>query len=163
MITNTQVQMSIDKEECKMKNNTNNYVCAVCGRREIKLWRPYMGTAPLICATCAEKRQSLRVYRETVSLNDVEGNTIGKTNINFPLPKWKVNEDGAIPSPVRPHYEESRPMTKRLLVNLSDVAREYSSGAMDMIPAIPDENGFFWGITSAPKDSVEWWKNLPTR
>lgn len=36
-----------------------NYSCACCGRKNIKLWRPYGYSSPLICATCAEKSKVL--------------------------------------------------------------------------------------------------------
>lgn len=59
--------MSIDKEDFKMKVETANYVCSICGKRHVKLWRPYMYASPLICAECAEKRQYPNdEYDETV-------------------------------------------------------------------------------------------------
>lgn len=30
------------------------------------------------------------------------------------------------------------------------------------IPAVPTDDGTFWGYTSVPQDGVEWWKRLPT-
>ena len=49
-----------------MKIKTENYVCSICGKRNVKLWRPYMDTSPLICAECAEKRQESREYEEKI-------------------------------------------------------------------------------------------------
>jgi hypothetical protein len=31
------------------------------------------------------------------------------------------------------------------------------------VPAIPDEDGSFWGYTSVPQDRVDWWRSLPIR
>jgi len=30
-----------------------------------------------------------------------------------------------------------------------------------MVPAVPTDDGTFWGYTSAPLPLVEWWKALP--
>ena len=75
-----------------MKIKTDNYVCSICGKRNVKLWRPYMDTAPLICAEYAEERQSPREYEEKVWSKVGEERFSGKlTGKRLPLPKWKVN------------------------------------------------------------------------
>lgn len=48
-----------------MKIKTDNYVCSICRKRNVKLWRPYMDTR-LICAECAEKRQSPHEHVEKI-------------------------------------------------------------------------------------------------
>lgn len=32
-----------------------------------------------------------------------------------------------------------------------------------LVPAVPTDDGTFWGYTSVPQDRVEWWKALPAR
>lgn len=106
-----------------MKIKTENYVCSICGKRNVKLWRPYMGTAPLICAKCAEKRQSPQEYEETIWKKEGEDQYVGTfTGKKLPLPKWEVNDKGKVPSYFGPGPEgmPERP-TDQLLVDLSDV------------------------------------------
>lgn len=68
-----------------MKIKTENYVCSICGKRNVKLWRPYMDTTPLICAECAEKRQTPYEYEETIWQKEDNGWYTGKfTGKNFP-------------------------------------------------------------------------------
>lgn len=148
-----------------MKIKTDNYVCSICGKRNVKLWRPYMGTAPLICAECAEKRQSPQEYEETIWKKSSEKFYTGKfTGKKLSLPKWKVNEAGKVPSYNGPGPEGMPEcMTDHLLVDLSDVSTSYTSGNTDLIPACPDEDGVFWGYTSVPEENCKWWEELPTR
>ncbi len=140
------------------------YVCCVCGRSGVKLWRPYMGTKPLICATCAEKRQTAREYDELVWKEKRDSYIGTMTGKKLPLPKWKVNEKGKVPSyrgpgPKGMQMEE----THELLINLNGVSESYSSGETSMVPAVPDAHGDFWGYTSVPSDKCKWWEELPTR
>lgn len=146
-----------------MKIKTDNYVCSICGKRNVKLWRPYMGTEPLICAECAEKRQSPREYREEVWETNKQLKSCTLTITSHPLPNWKVNKKGKIPTAVGPVSDgRPLPMTDKLLVDLSDVSTAYP-GKTSMIPACPDENGLFWGYTSVPEENCKWWEKLPTR
>ena len=141
-----------------------NYACSVCGKEHVKLWRPYMNTEPLICATCAEERQSPRTYFECNW--GKQGNTyIGTlTSKKLPLPKWQVNEDGLVPSHHGPGPDGlPMQMTDQLIVDLTDVSKSFSSGETTMIPAVPDENGDFWGYTSTPHDCRILWEKLPTK
>ena len=138
------------------------YECSVCGRQNVKLWRPYMDTTPLICAKCAEERQSPQEYDE-LNWKRVGDTYIGDpTGKKLPLPKWKVNKKGQVPSYNGPGSEGlDMEMTDQLIVNLSDISKAYSSGETDMIPAVPDEDGEFWGYTSVPEDGYKWWEELP--
>lgn len=156
--------MSIDKEDFKMKIRTDNYVCSICGKRNVKLWRPYMGTVPLICAECAEKRQTPREYEEKIWHQEDNGWYIGIfTGKKLSLPKWKVDEKGKVPSYYGPGPAgQPARMTDQLIVDLSDVSTAYSRG-VSMVPACPDEDGKFWGYTSVPEEVCEWWDELPTR
>ena len=100
-----------------MKIKTDNYVCSICGKRNVKLWRPYMGTEPLICAECAEKRQSPREYREEVWETNKQLESCTLTITSHPLPNWKVNKKGKIPTAVGPVSDgRPLPMTYKLLV-----------------------------------------------
>ena len=72
-----------------------DYKCGSCGKRGVKLWHPEGELEPLICATCAEKRQSQILYNEySWNRNKLEGHLVGKKV----LPKWKVNNEGKVPS-----------------------------------------------------------------
>ena len=142
------------------------YVCSICGKKNVKLWRPYGDSAPLICAECAEKRQTPREYRETIWTKVGEDHFSGEfTDKKFPLPKWKVNEEGKIPTDIGPVLEEMKiPMTDQLIVDISDVSKAYSSGSTTMIPArLTDEEDNFWCYTVVPEDVCKWWDELPTR
>lgn len=149
-----------------MKIKTDNYVCSICGKRNVKLWRPYMDTDPLVCAECAEKRQAPREYEKKIWYKESEGRFSGEfTGERLPLPKWEVNEQGKIPTDMGPAPEGMTmiPMTDELLVDLSDVSTSYSSGTTSMIPACPNEEGDFWGYTCVPEENCKWWEELPTR
>lgn len=148
-----------------MKIKTENYVCSICGKRNVKLWRPYMDTTPLICAECAEKRQTPYEYEETIWQKEDNGWYTGKfTGKKLSLPKWEVDEKGKVPSYQGPGPDgEPRSMTDQLIVDLSDVSTSYTSGSTSMVPACPDEDGEFWGYTSVPEENCKWWEELPTR
>lgn len=140
------------------------YVCSICGKKNVKLWRPYGDSAPLICAECAEKRQTPMEYNKVIWRKE-DGIYRGEiTDEKIPLPKWKVNEKGKVPSYDGPG-PEGQPccMTDQLIVDLSDVSKAYSSGSTTMIPACPDEEGDFWCYTVVPEDVCKWWDELPTR
>ena len=34
----------------------NNYVCNICGKKGVRLWRPSIAPFPLVCEKCARKR-----------------------------------------------------------------------------------------------------------
>lgn len=139
------------------------YACSVCEKENVKLWRPYMGTEPLICAVCAEKRQSPRKYDECI-WEEREDKYIGiPTGRKLPLAKWKIDDEGKIPSFSGPgHDGKPLDMTDQLEVDLRKIS-SYTSGKTTMIAAIPDEYGGFWGYTSVPQELCKWWTELPTR
>ena len=157
--------MSIDKGGIYMQIKTTNYVCSVCNARNVKLWRPNNDDSPLICATCAEKRQSPREYGEMSWTKKADGSYKGiPTGKMLPLPKWTVNAKGKVPIYDGPGPEGlPQIMTDQLIVDLSDVSESYTSGETTMLPASPTEDGGFWGYTSVPEEVCEWWENLPTR
>ena len=126
-----------------MKIKTDNYVCSICGKRKVKLWRPYMDTGPLVCAECAEKRQVPQEYEEVIWKRESGDCYIGKTTgKKIPLSKWKVDEKGCVPSYDGPGPKGKKPITTdQLIVNLTDVSKVYTSGNTNMIPACPDEDG----------------------
>ena len=54
-----------------MENET--YRCHICGKKGVKLWRPYGDSEPFICATCAEKRQIKMTYCKRVWSKNPDG------------------------------------------------------------------------------------------
>jgi hypothetical protein len=83
--------------------------------------------------------------------------------VNFPMPRWTVNEEGCIPSSDGFGPEgEWLSNTDQLSVDLVDVSESYSSGSISMVPAVPTEDGEMWGYTSVPEEGCVWWKKLPT-
>lgn len=111
-----------------MEIKTDNYVCSICGKRNVKLWRPHTNTAPLICAECAEKQQTPRSYPEiTICFFKKEGRLSYEefTGKIISLPEWEVNEEGEIPQDIVPSPERTKsiPMPNQLQVNISDVSK----------------------------------------
>ena len=140
-----------------------NYKCSICGRENVKLWRPYMDIEPLICATCAEERQSPWEYDEVKWEKQGPISRGIPTGRKLPLPKWVVDEKGKIPSYDGPGPDgKEHCKTDQLMVNLSDVSSSYRSGQTSMVPAVPCENGSMWGYTSVPQEGCDWWNALPT-
>ena len=148
-----------------------NYVCSICGKKNVKLWRPYMDEYPLVCAECAEKRQVPIEYDElsweTNSKKDKDcfpliGKPTGKKLI---LPKWKVNEEGLVPSYLGPDHEGKLiPITDQLIIDLSDLfSSDNYSGQTTMIPACPNGDNLFYSYSSVPDDVCKWWKKLSTK
>lgn len=141
-----------------------SYACTICRKKHVKLWRPYMNSEPLICATCAEERQSPREYEEHEFEKKSDHYVGTPTGKKLSLEKWEVDEKGKIPSCWGPGPEGlTMEMTDQLIVNLKDVTKSYSSGQTTMIPAIPNGNGAFWAYTAVPEKSIKWWEQLPTK
>lgn len=146
--------------------NLNNYKCAVCGKQNVKLWRPYMDTAPRICAVCAEEHQSKMDYREVIWHKNADGGYTGKfTDQKLPLPRWTVDENGLVPDYMGPGPEGMpQQKTDQLIVDLSKISDRYGSGKTTMVPACQrDEDGVFCGYSSVPYEICKDWKALPTR
>jgi hypothetical protein len=157
--------MSTDKEVF-MEIKTENYKCAFCGKRNVKLWHPANIDKPLICAECAEKSQKPMECRETMWQKGKNGCYIGKyTGKKIELPKWRVDEKGEVPSYFGPGPDgKHRCMTDQLIVNLSLLSSSYPTYTdTTMMPAIPYGDDNFWGYTSIPEELVKWWEELPTR
>ena len=144
---------------------TDDYICYFCGKQNVKLWRPHMETFPLICAECAENRQTPCEYEEVVWKKEGNGRYIGEfTGRRIPIPKWKVDENGEIPSYDGPGPEgEPMQMTDQPIVDLSDVLNTYLSNSSSMIPAFPDGNGNYLDYKSVPEELFKWWRKLPTK
>lgn len=141
-----------------------DYACSLCGNRGIKLWRPYMDTEPLVCAKCAESRQSPMKYPE-VTWKKTAGGYIGiHTGKKLPLEKWTVDDEGQVPSYKGPG-SNGLPLLKtyQLIINLKDISEVYSSGETCMIPAILDKDGKFLGYSGVLEEYINWWKTLPTK
>lgn len=128
------------------------YECSICKRKNVKLWRPYMDTKPLICAVCAEERQSLEMYDER-AWKKVSGIYKGKlTGTKLPLPKWKINEEGNIPSYKGPGpYGEPIEMIDNIRVNIEEFPNIASLKSICMVPAIADGEGCFYADNFVPE------------
>ncbi len=142
----------------------NSYACTLCGKSKVKLWRPYSDTAPLICAECAEKRQSELECDEFIWLKDscgrlVRGRSTGK---RIPRPKWKVNDKGMVPHPESILVPDEAGIrveeTDQLIVDLSNETLKVT-----LIPAIKDEHGNFFTYSKIPIAEFCDWEKLPTR
>ena len=139
------------------------YACSFCGKKRVKLWKPFPLLLPLICAKCAEERQSALESEQIIWIHEGDGKYSGLyTGRKFPVPKWTVDNDGKVPS-----YTGQGPYgvslkTDKLIIDLSDISF-FCSGTTEMVPAYPTENGAFWDNHSAPDDIIKWWKELPTR
>lgn len=130
------------------------YVCSFCGKKNVKLWRPYNCCNPLICASCAEERQNPRKYNELTWDKTPDG-YIGKpTRRKLPMGKWVVNEKGQIPSWVHGLGPNGKPY---VFTDQLDV-----EGYGSMMPAVPDKDGSFWEYTFVPEERAKWWEDLPT-
>lgn len=140
------------------------YKCSICGKLGVKLWRPYGGCELLVCAECAEKRQSPIEYDEVTWKKEGEKYIGEPTGRKLLLENWKVNEKGKVQNYDGPGPEGiQREMTYQLIVNFKKYG--YASGKTTLIPAIPYENcdDEFWKYGATPQEKVEWWENLPTR
>ena len=141
------------------------YKCSICGKEGVKLWRPYLDTEPLVCASCAEARQSPRIYEKANWEITEDGSWIGiPTENKVILPNWTIDDNGKIPS--RYGYGPHKlplTFTDMLEIDLRGISKTYQSGETNMIPAVPDEDGYFFGYTSVPKERCKWWENLPNK
>ncbi|MBE5821263.1 MAG: hypothetical protein E7311_01570 [Clostridiales bacterium] len=141
-----------------------NYECSFCGKEGVKLWRPYGAFKPLVCAECAETRQSPIEYYVLTWKKEGEKYIEEPTGEKLPLPKWIINEKGRVPNYRGPGPNGiEREMTDQLIINLKDVG--FDSGKTALVPAVPYENydDQFWTYGDVPQDKVEWWENFPTK
>ena len=108
--------------------------CSFCGRKGVKLWHPLGEENPLICATCAEKRQSSLTYNEyRWSRNKREAHLTGK---KIPLARWIVNDIGEVPSYAGPDADGVPfSYTTTLIIDLEEEK---------MVPCIPVDEEKFW-------------------
>lgn len=141
------------------------YECASCKRTNVKLWRPYGYSSPLVCACCLETRQSPFEYDEVTWEKSDNGNYIGNpTGRKIQGKRWVVDNLGRVPSYHGPVPEGvTHFKTDQLIANIGDIDKFWASGRTPMIPAIPHVNGLFWCYNSVPKDKITWWESLPTR
>lgn len=139
-----------------------SYKCSVCGRQKVKLWRPYGDDTPLLCASCAENRQSPMEYEEVIWTETKDGYLGKHTGKMLPLPKWKVNHEGFVPSWHGPGPKASAEYTTdQLIVNLKDVDERYSSGETTLVPAVLASLTSFYSYMLIPETRYQEWKKLP--
>lgn len=136
------------------------YVCCYCGEKEVKLWRPFGEDCPLICAECAQKRQSKCEYPEySFSKNNEGAYQATPTGNTFTDPKWEIDDNGTIPT-----YEKSATSneatgrTDQLIVDLSREAIHVT-----LIPAVSDKYGNFYTYANITTEAYKKWLQLPTR
>lgn len=142
------------------------YQCSICGKENVKLWRPYGNNEPLVCARCAEERQSLVMYDEVVWEKNFNGKkqAIGTlTGKKLPLKRWMVDTKGNVPSYEGPGPDGTHTgITKNLIVDLRGISEAYTSGHTTMVPAIFDPDcGEFWTNGAVPQELVEAWEKWP--
>lgn len=144
---------------------SRDYVCSICGKKNVKLWRPYMCTAPLVCAECAEKRQTIMECKDGTWVKDGNYYIKEENRKLIKLPKWKIDDKGLIPSRFGPGPDGlPESMTDQLIIDLSDLQGVNFTNEVSMVPASPTEDGSgFYGYTSVPENICKWWENLPTR
>ena len=133
----------------------STYVCSICGRHGVKLWRPLRNSDLLVCASCAEKAQSGRAYDEVMRWQGSDGEeciTNRPTGRTIQMPCFSIDENGRIPVECSPGRGGSWPMTDQL-----------STSYGCLFPAVPREDGEFWGHYSLPDEGGKWWGKLPTR
>lgn len=124
--------------------NPINYCCSFCGRRNLKLWRPKEAQLPLVCAECAENRQTTGPC--CAKVEEIMGRRLF-------VPRWEVNEQGEIPSCVACGNARTKSqMTNCLYVKLD------TGVCTELIPALPRNDG-----QNETVETNEWWEKLPTR
>lgn len=137
---------------------SGNYRCSICGKKHVKLWRPFDGTK-LICARCAERKQVHDLqYVYVMKTSSDEKSTIPK-KVKVSIPKWKIDENGNIPF----YFDSSfgdivHNKTNSFYVKLNN------RQATLLVPAILVAEGVFLGGFISPKNELyRKWQNLPTR
>lgn len=108
------------------------YKCEKCFKTNCKLWRDYQGCENLFCADCCIRLQLKNGTSSVLPRLIAEG-------------KLVVPDSGPIQG-----------MSPDGKLDDCDQLGWY-------VPAVPVNNSDreFWGYTSVPQSSVEWWKNLP--
>ena len=123
----------------------------------------YAFSEPLICAVCAEDRQLPQECKAGIWVKRGKSYIKEPTGRKFLLPLWRIDKSGKIPTFNGPGYDGSVIMTDQLYISLEDIPDSCRNDGISVIPAVPDEDGNFWGYTSVPQEFCELWKNLPTR
>lgn len=118
-----------------------NNRCSLCGRENVKLWRPFKveeKPVPLICASCAEKNQL-------------------PYSIKGKLEYWRIDKEGKIGK------SGSLEKTFILRVTVPEKKKINSLEDLDWIPAYIDKEGKCYVNECIPVKFFEEWKNLETR
>lgn len=143
--------------------DVKNYKCTACGKENVKLWRPWGYSGPLLCAECAESRQIPRECQELkweLKNNLWVGSYTGKT---ITMDKWHIDEKGFIPTTLSvPNKALPSAKTNKLIIDISDIDPSFGSGKVSFVPAVFDDDGSCFRIP-LPSTNYNWWKNLPTR
>ncbi len=141
-----------------------NYVCSICGKNGVKLWRPNSEVSPLVCAICAEKRQSSIKYLEQTWVKTGEHYVSEYKEKRLLSHVCKIDDRGKVYL-----YNENMPKKNQkgfaddLTITIQEDSKESSKYITHMIPAVINELGEIIIHTSIPKELYRLWEKLPTR
>lgn len=119
----------------------NNNFCSLCGRKNVKLWRPLKveeKPVPLICATCAEKHQLPYLIKGRIEY-------------------WQVNEAGEIWKDIE---NRSQGKSSVLRIVIPEKKKIGSLEDLDWIPAYIDKGGKCYVEEFPPIEVYERWAEL---
>lgn len=128
-----------------------DYVCGECGASGIKLWREYqtfLDNQSLRCLTCACREQ------DKVRTPTEDGCSLYTDKIHHWYrtaemePDWWTGYDPKEGPPSNTIETKTQ--------------RERTDQIGWRVPAVPTEDGTYWGYTSVPTPGVDWWRKLPT-
>ena len=137
------------------------YECSFCGKNGRKLWKPLIKKEPLICAKCAEKRQTQIIYLQRAYAKIGDKYVVTGTKGKAILPKWKVDKNGQVPSYDEPSIEG----TPKVMVDNLQITVKYENGKIknyNMFPAVLNKKGGFYRYESIPDKDYDAWEELPT-
>jgi len=130
------------------------YVCSSCRKKNVKLWREYNTFAnriKLYCLGCACKDQNkIRTPTE-------DGKSLYTERVHhwFRTPAMFFNNGS-------PRWQGYNPDKDILPENAEFYSeRDRTDQIGWLVPAVPTEDGSFWGYTSVPPEACEWWYKLP--
>ena len=126
------------------------YVCGECGVSGVKLWREYntfLDHQSLRCLSCACKEQ------KKVRTPTEDGKSLYTDEIHH-MYRTADMEDGWWKG-----YDPKKGPPPNTVE--TKVSRDKTDQIGWRIPAVPTEDGTYWGYTSVPSPGVQWWTELP--
>lgn len=127
------------------------YTCGECGARGVKLWREYqtfLEHQSLRCLNCACREQNkVRIPTEDgCSFYEDEVHHLYRTPTM--KPGWWS------------YYDPKEGLPADAIE--TKIHRERTDQIGWRVPAVPTEDGTYWGYSSVPTPGVNWWKKLPS-